>query len=570
MSNFIIPILLLADGIVFILTAIFAQNLGLDPNVIWGKSRFILLFSGILLILTSLLIIFFQKRETRFLKSIVKSETSKTVFVLGHLWTVIFVIYAGFITFGNFTTWNHTTHYYTQLADAFGKGHLYVDRQPDKALLEAVDSNNLTNRPAFDDEIWDMSLYKGRLYLYWGPVPALLITPIQLIFDKKITDNYLVFFFFAGLLIFNSLIILRLWKFFFHELPAIYAFICIALIGLILPITWSTGIPNVYEAAIGAGQFFLVGGIYFSLSIFEKHPSFDKKSLFLAGLFWSCSVGSRAINVLSVIFLVLMVLLWIIRTLPKPINWMTYFHTVVSHLIPLMAGAMLIGWYNWARFDSPLEFGLRYQITIFNLNEQSNLVFEPGYFFLNLYAYIFHPFEITIRFPFIQPTIASTALKTFTTVTPQFYYAGRVTGLLFSAPFLLLSLIHLFSKNKISKEEVSPALAQSYNFVLLLFSGSFLLNFSTLLFYFYGQTRFLVDLISQITLLAIIGYWQIISRKLRFNSLQSKLVLTLANLLILLTLCAGLLLAFSSETSRFETLNPRFFEKINELIDIQK
>jgi hypothetical protein len=570
MSNFIIPILLLADGTVFILTAIFAQNLGLDPNVIWGKSRFILLFSGMLLILISLLTIFFQKRETRFFKSIVKSETYKTVFVLGHLWTVIFVIYAGFITFGNFTTWNHTTHYYTQLADAFGKGHLYVDRQPDKALLEAANSNNLTNRPVFDDEIWDMSLYKGRLYLYWGPVPALLITPIQLIFDKKITDNYLVFFFFAGLLIFNSLIILRLRKIFFPEIPAIYVFICIALVGLILPITWSTGIPNVYEAAIGAGQFFLVGGIYFSLLIFEQHPSFDKKSLFLAGLFWSCSVASRAINALSVVFLVLMMLFWIMKILPKPTNWLTYFRTAVPLFIPLIVGAISIGWYNWMRFDSPLEFGLRYQITIFNLNEQSNLVFEPGYFFLNLYAYIFHPYAILVKFPFIQPTVASTALKTLNAATPQFYYAGRVTGILFSAPFLLLCLVHLFLKNKISKEEAPPALTQSYYFILFLFGGSFLLNFSILLFYFYGQMRFLVDLISQITLLAIIGYWQIISRKLKFNSLRSKLVLALANLLIILTLCTGLLLAFSSETGRFETLNPGFFETINGLMGIQK
>ena len=249
---------------------------------------------------------------------------------------------------------------------------------------------------------------------------------------------------------------------------------------------------------------------------------------------------------------------------------MKYFRMIVPLFIPLIAGALLICWYSWARFDSPFEFGLRYQITIFNLNKDANLVFEPGYFFPNIYTYIFHPFEAISGFPFIQPTIVANTLKKFNIVTSEFYHAGMVTGLLFSAPFLVLGLVHLFPKNKVSKQGNSSDSPSSYKFILLLLSGSFLLNFSILLFYFYGQTRFLVDSISQITLLAILGYWQIISRKLTVNSPRSKLFLALANFLIILTICASILLAFSSETSRFETLNPQFFERINEFLNIQK
>ncbi len=465
MSNFIIPILLLIDGMVFTLAAVFAQAIGLDPSAGWGRSRIILLFLGIALIFISLLIIFSKNRKNYFFESIINSESSKTIFLLGHLWVVIFVIYAGFITFGTFTSWTHTSHYYTQLADAFNEGHLYVDRQPDKSLLEAADPYDVINRLPFDDEIWDMSLYKGKLYLYWGPVPALLITPLQPILEKKITDNYLVFFFYSGLLIFNSLIILKLWKMFFPKLPAKYVFICIPLIGLILPIIWATNIPNVYEAAIGAGQFFLIGGIYFSLSIFEQQSSFSARNLFLAGLFWALSVGSRAINAVSVIFLVVVMAVWIVKNLSKPINWVKYLRTVVPLFIPLIAGALLISWYNWARFESPLEFGLRYQITIFNLNKDANLVFEPGYFFPNLYTYLFHPFETTSGFPFIQPTVVSNTLKKFDIVTSGFYHAGMVTGLLFTAPFLLLGLVPLFSKNKISKEKNPSDSPYSYKFV---------------------------------------------------------------------------------------------------------
>jgi hypothetical protein len=79
----------------------------------------------------------------------------------------------------------------------------------------------------------------------------------------------------------------------------------------------------------------------------------------------------------------------------------------------------------------------------------------------------------------------------------------------------------------------------------------------TLLFYFFSQTRFLVDLISQITLLAILGYWQLIANK-KF----SKVFIAAGNLLLIASICIGLLLSFTSETQRFETLNPQWIEKL--------
>ena len=561
-SDFVIPVLLCIDGLICASMAIFAHQIGLDPNISWGRARYVMFVLGMLFIAGSLLSTYFNKRKNSFFESVIKTETTKTIFLLGHLWAVIFVVYAWFITFGNFTTWNHSTRYYTQLADAFGKGQLYVDQSPGKAMLEAEDPYSPITRPVFEDEVWDLSLYKGRLYLYWGPVPALLITPLQILLDKKIADIFLVYFFSAGLLIFNSLIILKLRQKFFPNIPAWNVFICIPLIGLILPILWSINIPDVYEAAIGAGQFFLIGGFYFVLSAFEQDSFIDKQKLFWAGLFWACSVGSRAINTLSVIFLAAFVALWIIRNLPRPINWVKYLQTILPLFIPLVIGAIAIGWYNWARFDSPLEFGLRYQITIYNLNKQMELVFKPDYFLPNLYGYILQPFEFVSKFPFIQPITGSVILNKLNMAPPYLYAAGRVTGLLFCAPFLVLSLIHLFPNRK---KDLSDH-AKPYNFPVYLLAGSFLISLLTLLFYFFGQMRFLVDTISQITLLAIIGYWELISRRQKRNSSPLKYFTGLANLLIVATICISFLLAFSSETSRMERLNPLLIERINNFL----
>jgi len=558
-------IFLFFDGLVCILASVFAHKIGLDPTLTWGRLRFFILLLGIFLVFISLYSTLLARQKHNF-NIFLKSEKTNIVFSLAHIWGIIFLIYIWLVTYGNFTTWDRTTHYYTQLANAFSKGQLYVDLKPGTALAEAPDPYHPTDRPAFDDEVWDMSLYKGKLFLYWGPVPALLITPIQMIFEKKITDNYLTFFFFSGLLIFNSLTVIRLRKILFPALPVRVMLISIILIGLICPILWSLSTPNVYEAAIGAGQFFLLGGLYFIISSIENKKGIRKRNLFLAGVCWACAVGSRAINVFSVTFLLVLVTFWMAKKAPKPFSIAAYFQTISALYIPIIIGAILIGAYNWGRFDSPFEFGLRYQITIFNLNKDMGLVFHPEYFRLNLYTYLFTPFQIIPQFPFIQPIIVSNMFLDQGIITPHLYGAGRVTGLLFCAPFLFLSLAYVFLKNTGPKIRGFIKEPQPYSFVILLFAGSFSINFSYVLFYFFGQTRFLVDIISQLTLLSILGYWQIFLLESKRRLVHSRLIIHSINFLIAFTICTGFLLSLTGEANRMRALNPLFFDKINYLL----
>jgi hypothetical protein len=567
MFQHIIPILLLVDGLACTVFAIFAHEISLDPTPDWGSFRFTLVALGGFLIAISIWRFFSSRRVDRS-SSLIESESVRTWFTLIHLWGIIILIYAWFVTFGNFTTWDHTTRYYAQLADAFGRGHTYVDLKPGRALLEAVDPYHPTDRPAFNDEIWDMSLYREKLYLYWGPVPALLITPIQLIFGKRITDNYPTFFFFAGLLIVNSLILLRLRRSYFPHLPAWTLFLSIALIGLIIPIPWSLATPDVYEAAIGAGQFFLLAGLYAIFSCIQPDGSIHQRGLFFAGIFWACSVGSRAINAFSVIFLAAFVSLWITRMIGRPFRKVDFIRSVSALCLPLLAGALLIGWYNWVRFDSPFEFGLRYQITIFNLNKDMDLVFRPEYMLYNLYIYLFQPFQIIQQFPFIQPIIISDMFRERGVVTPYLYAAGRVTGLLFSAPFLVFSLTHLFRGDARARVRQLINNPQPYNLVVLLLAGSFLINFIYILLCFFGQMRYLVDAISQITLLAVLGYWQMFPTQSDHTPRKWRIIL--ANSLILVSITASLLLSMTGEANRMQKLNPELFERVNNALSISE
>jgi len=310
----------------------------------------------------------------------------------------------------------------------------------------------------------------------------------------------------------------------------------------------------VYEAAIGAGQFFLIGGIYFIILALEKNN--QKRYLFLGGFLWACSVGSRVINTFPVVFLTALTLFWVWKIQNGERNWYEIIRSAGALLIPLVFGAFIIGWYNWARFDSPFEFGLRYQITIYNLNKVMPLVFQPDYLPFNIYAYIIQPFEITSKFPFILPVNFSRLLNNLQIVQPKLYASGRVTGFIFYAPILLMAFIPFLS---ISRKNISsPDKKLLQKFVVYLLGGSFLISFATLLFYFYGQMRFLVDFISQFTLLAIMGYWSVLR-----SSTTSKILIYGVNTLILVTLIASFLLSFSSESSRIEKFNPALMERIN-------
>ena len=558
----IVPWLLFIDGLASACLAVFAHLLGIDPNPEWGQSRYLLLILGIVLVSISLY--FASGKAVRY----TSGESVKTIFLFSHVWLMVLLIYAWFITYGTFTTWQNSTRYYAQLADGFNQGQLHVELKPDNAFLDAADPYNTDARPQFNDEMWDMSLYQGKLYIYWGPVPALFLAPFQARSNRLLPDLFPVYFFLSGLFIVNSLFLLRLWKRSFPYVPFRNFLASVLLAGFVLPILWSLNTPDVYEAAIGAGQFFLMGGIIFSYLAMESHK---KRYLTLAGLFWACSVGSRAVNVFSVAFLTTAMAVWLWRNPSSPpCSWKKWTTPMIALVLPLATGAILIGWYNWARFESPFEFGLRYQITIYNLNRDNLLVFQPDYLPYNAYAYILQPFAGTTGFPFVQPVTYSALLDGLHITPPKLYAGGPVVGLLFYAPFLLLGILPFVWWKRTFARPGLTGNREAYGYLLLLLGGSFLVNFTMLLFYFYGQMRFHVDWISQAVMLSVHGYWQLTGENISPKSVRSRLYAQAAGILLAITILLGFLLSFSGETNRMEKANPALMEKIQSIFTLEQ
>ncbi len=84
----------------------------------------------------------------------------------------------------------------------------------------------------------DMSLYRGQYYVYFGPIPAVILMIGKFILPIAIGDQYLVLVFISGILLVESLFILKLWRRFFSDLPAGIVVCSILVIGSISPFGW--------------------------------------------------------------------------------------------------------------------------------------------------------------------------------------------------------------------------------------------------------------------------------------------------------------------------------------------
>ena len=183
---------------------------------------------------------------------------------------------------------------------------------PDPALLALTDPYDPLLRMDLPF-LSDASLYGGRYYLYFGPVPALLVLVVKFFIPGIIGDQTLVFVFTCGVFLLESLFLLKIRRRFFSGVPPWMVGACILVVGLISPFGWILGSRQaVHDAAISAGQFFLLAGLYAAFAAFDR-ALISKSMALLAGILWALALGSRITQVVPIAFLILLVvtgILW--------------------------------------------------------------------------------------------------------------------------------------------------------------------------------------------------------------------------------------------------------------------
>lgn len=484
---------------------------------------------------------------------------------------VVILIYIWFISAGTWRNWPRTSNYYSLLAESFQNGQLSLQEKPDPALLALPNPYDPKARKAVPF-ISDASLYEGKYYFYWGPVPSLIIAAITSFISIDIGDQFVVFAFACGTLFFEAILIISLWKKFFPTQPQWMIVLAILLAGLTSPFTRMLVHPLIYEASIAGGQFFIIGGFYFMYTGLERKRANSWK-LGMAGIFLTCAIGTRVLQVFPVAFMVL-ITLTLLFILNKPSGTLSKLAMPVGALLlPLGLGAIGLAWYNWARFGSVFEFGYYYQLAGFNLQSFYHNLFSRVYVLQNLYNYIFNPFQVSNHFPFIEPVSGSESAVFASYDLPKAYVVeGKITGFLYSCPFVIFGLIpvvglfvYLFRKF-IAKSKGEVVEEQSiHTWIDLSLTICSISAFIPTMMFFFAATRYMGDFFPFLSILGIIGYWE--SYRLVNNQSKSrKLIAVLGFSLAVYSILITTILAFTTRLSWFNSYNPGLMSGLKRLL----
>jgi hypothetical protein len=478
-----------------------------------------------------------------------------------HLFVAISILLVlfGYLWLGSFGLFNHLptiTAYYDKLATAFSHGSLSLDEQPDPALLALDDP--------FDRSKWsginvptDYSIYEGKFYLYFGPVPAAFLTIAKLMGLGTKGDQYPAFGFICGVFVVQALLLLWIWKRYFLHLPPWLFPLAIFFVGLISPFPWILTRARFFEAASAGGQFFFLLGLYLLLvAQTEEQPS--KWKLLIAGVSWALAVGSKPTAILPMGITVLIFLFIEYKKYPQHRQISRSFYPFLIALIPFAIIMGILGWYNWARFDSVLETGFRYQLAGPNIQRYYDQLFSPIYVLPNLYNYLLNKPVLIETFPLLNST-EGLGKAVFSSIRlPSIYYAGSLTGILYSTPFVLFAIL-LLIPHKRQPEESQLQRTATFGWTALLMLGVFLAEFIPFVAYFWVETRFFADFMPPLAILSVLGFWKGYEL-LRDKPVWRTLYTVLGILLIVTSIVMGLSLGLQVHEDAFKEFNPSLWK----------
>jgi Flp pilus assembly protein TadD len=368
---------------------------------------------------------------------------------------------------------------YNLLVQGFRVGQLNLKREVPPALAGRSDFANVdwSQMP----EMNDLSFYKGKLYLYFGVTPALvLFWPYVALTGHYLRQaNAVVIFLSVGFLAGVGLL-WAVWRRYFQE-ARFGALLAGALaLGLANFAPMILGRCNFYEVALSCGyalSMLALAGVWKAL----HDPRHRWRWLAAASLAYGLALGARPSLLCGAIILLV------------PVAQACREKRRVWPLLPAACGPIvLMGLglmvYNQLRFDNPLEFGENYQ-----LPGSADQVFSPRFLWFNFQVAFLDPARWSAHFPFVHDIALPTAPKGYFSVEHPF-------GVLTNVPLVWLVLAAPLAWRS------RPAEARS---LLRCFLGALALLFGmcalTLCLYDAMQQRYELEFTAPLVCLAVIG-----------------------------------------------------------------
>lgn len=379
--------------------------------------------------------------------------------------------------------------YYNLLVQGFRAGQLNVKENAPAELVRLADPYDPSAQTGYMGNVTDLSYYKGKLYLYFGVTPALvLFWPYAVVTGHYLPEkDALVIFFVLGFSVLAWLL-REICRRSFPKVSPWMAMAGVFAIGLALALTiWC----DIYETVILCGFAFVMltlAAIWHALREREHRGRW----LFLASLAYGLAIGSRpSLSFGAVILLAPVARAWHERD-GRGSLWKIgrLFAAAAGPLMLIGLGLML---YNFMRFDNPFEFGWHYELHG-SYRSTTAQMFSLRYVWFDFEHYFFQPIGWNGHFPFLQTIPSSSVPRGHDTPTP-------VCGIPVNYPMLLLALAAPLAWRRAVAEDAS---------LLRWFAGTVFLLFlccsATLCLFFSTSDRYELDFLPGLMILAVIGF----------------------------------------------------------------
>ncbi len=384
-------------------------------------------------------------------------------------------------------TQNAADSSYNLLVQGFRAGQLGLKKEVPPGLTQLVDPYDPAANARFrggTDRLHDLSYYKGKLYLYFGITPAvMLFWPFVALTGHYLFHGQAVVIFCAIGFLTSVGVLGALWRRYFSEVSLWVVAACALALGL------ATGVPvmlpwsGLCEVAISCGYMLTMlalGAIWCAL----HEPERRRQWVAAASVAYGLAVGARP----SLLFGGIILLVPVIQAWRKRRQTWSVLTAATGPIILIGLGLML---YNALRFDNPFEFGWRYQLA--GERQIARQLFSLRYLWFNFRVYFLEPAHWSGRFPFIHDI----------TVPPLPVGHGGVEhpfGVLTNIPLVWLALaVPLAWRGR--PADARSALCGFAAAVAVFFGISTL----TLSLFFAACTRYEVDFLPALVLLAVIG-----------------------------------------------------------------
>lgn len=309
---------------------------------------------------------------------------------------------------------------YKELADALLNGQVALNYVPSEGLVNAPNPYDTIYLQANGiDYRADYAYYEGAYYVYFGIIPELLLyLPYHAITGGNLPNHFAVFAFYVIFVIgvFSLIRQIITWSFSEDKVPyAAYLMISTS-IATAPTFAYIFFTADMYSVPIMAA----LGLTVLGLSLWLHGINYSKGRIVAYILGSMCMAMVAGCRPQLILFSVLAVaLFWNAVFKERSLFSRGTVGATLSLILPYVLVAIVVGYYNYARFGSVFDFGATYSLTNNDMNLRG---ISLSRMLLGLACFLLTPPNITTSFPFLQST--DLGFDYMGRIVTEHYYGG--------------------------------------------------------------------------------------------------------------------------------------------------